>query len=502
MSISINHMAATPSSIPNTSGAHSAATRSTPATGSAWTHDTWTTHYENVLGTSMQVTLRAAGQVQAAAAEAALLAEVDRHDLLLSAWRPESELNQWLATRDTAEKVSPELFQVLALFDEWRDRTTGAIDASAEAAIQEWKVASREQRQLTPGDLTRTVEAMQRPHWKLDAEAGTATHISATPLVLASFTKSYIADRAVDAALAAGASGAMLNIGGDVVVRGELTQMVNLVDPFSHSENDAPMEYVVVRDRSVATSGSYRRGPHIIDPRTAQPVSHIASATVISRQPSTAGALATAFSILSPTETRLVAATQPGTEYLLVTSDGERIASDGWNSVQSAKAKKPTPASARDAWNQAYELAIDLEITTQEGRRSHRPYVAVWIENENHESVRTVALWFDGKMRYLPDMREWWHGNQVRVGAGHADITQTVTSATRSPGKYTLKWDGKDDEGKLLKPGKYTVCIEAAREHAGNQTIRQELNFNGTPEQQTIPAGAELGPVSLDYRKQ
>jgi hypothetical protein len=31
---------------------------------------------------------------------------------------------------------------------------------------------------------------------------------------------------------------------------------------------------------------------------------------------------------------------------------------------------------------------------------------------------------------------------------------------------------------------------------------RQEINFNGTPSQQAIPAGEELGPTTLDYRKQ
>ena len=65
-----------------------------------------------------------------------------------------------------------------------------------------------------------------------------------------------------------------------------------------------------MRDRAVATSGNYRRGvrigdrfySHIIDPRTARPVGHILSSTVVAPNPSDAGALATAFSVLSPEE--------------------------------------------------------------------------------------------------------------------------------------------------------------------------------------------------------
>jgi thiamine biosynthesis lipoprotein len=485
---------------PHSSIAAAAVTRTSAFSSATSLNRAWTTRYENVLGTSMQLTLRAASRAHAEAAEAALLADIDRHDHLLSAWRPESELNRWMSTRGTAEKVSPELLEVLGLFDQWRDRTDGAIDASAEAAIRLWKT------QDEPGsdEIAQTIAAMQQPHWRLDADEGTATRLSSTPLVLASFTKSYIADRAVDAALAAGASGAMLNIGGDIIVRGNLTQMVNIADPFAHSENDAAMDTLALRDRSIATSGLYRRGAHIVDPRSALPVSHIASSTVVARDPATAGALATAFTILSVDETRELAANTPGTEYLLVTREGERIASDGWGSFQSGfqQKKKAAPAAAADAWNQSYELAIDLEVATQNGGpRSHRPYVAVWIEDDHHESVRTLALWYD-KMRYLPELRDWAHDNQMRIGEGHPDVALTVASATRSPGKYTLKWDGKDDDGKLVKPGKYTVCIEAAREHGGTQIIRRELDFNGTPQQQAVPAGAELGPVTLDYRKQ
>ena len=84
--------------------------------------------------------------------------------------------------------------------------------------------------------------------------------VSDVPLGLASFTKSYVEGRAAQAALAAGASGVMLNVGGDIVVRGDVTQIVQVADPFADSENDAALEQVVVRDRAVATSGSYRRG--------------------------------------------------------------------------------------------------------------------------------------------------------------------------------------------------------------------------------------------------
>ena len=42
-------------------------------------------------------------------------------------------------------------------------------------------------------------------------------------------------------------------------------------------------------------------------------------------------------------------------------------------------------------------------------------------------------------------------------------IIDSVSNATRAPGKYTLRWDGKDNRGKFVAAGNYTVFIEVSR---------------------------------------
>ncbi len=60
----------------------------------------------------------------------------------------------------------------------------------------------------------------------------------------------------------------------------------------------------------------------------------------------------------------------------------------------------------------------------------------------------------------------------------------------------------KDNKGNLVKAGKYTVCIEAAREHGTYQIIRHEMDFDGTPQEIQIPGNTELASsASLDYHK-
>jgi thiamine biosynthesis lipoprotein len=488
----------------------------------------WAFHHENVLGTSMAVTLRAGNRNETESAETALLASIDREDLILSSWNRESEVSRWLATRGTTAKVSPQLLEVLGLFDHWREATGGALDASAETAVRLWQTGAAEHRQPTQAEIERAVEAMQETHWQVDRLRGTVIHLTDTPLALASLTKSYIAGHAADAALAAGATGVMLNIGGDIVVRGDLAQIVDIANPLASAENDIAISQILVRDRAVATSGSYRRGfnltanssatqpefSHIIDPRTARPTGHILSSTVVAKDPATAGALATAFSVLSVDESRSLATKTVGVEYLLFTRNGDRIASDGWSAYQSPFSRTvaygappvptptptpvSTPGSDKSVWNQNYELDINLELARIDDFRYRRPYVAVWVEGPDHLPVRTIAVW-SGKPRYLTDLRSWYHSARLR---GNEDaILRTVSSATRSPGRYTLKWDGKDDEGKLVKSGEYTIFIEVAREHGTYQILRQPMDFSSQPQQVTLPAGTEIGGVTLDYHK-
>ena len=42
-------------------------------------------------------------------------------------------------------------------------------------------------------------------------------------------------------------------------------------------------------------------------------------------------------------------------------------------------------------------------------------------------------------------------------------------------------------QGKLVKPGTYTVCIEAAREHGTYQLMRQPMDFAGADKQVDVP---------------
>lgn len=143
-----------------------------------------------------------------------------------------------------------------------------------------------------------------------------------------------------------------------------------------------------------------------------------------------------------------------------------------------------------------FELAIDIELARFEGR-SLRPFVAIWVENENAESVRTLALWFNN-YKWLPDLRKWFSKNYDK--AQKFDYMDAVTGATRPAGKHTIIWNGKDDQGQLVQQGKYTVYIEVVRERGTYQLIRQPLELNDQPQRFDLPPGIEVSSATIEYR--
>jgi thiamine biosynthesis lipoprotein ApbE len=475
----------------------------------------YTSHYDNLLGTSMDLTILAASDQAAHAAEAAVLGQIDHDAKILSAYDAASEFSRWVRTQGEPVAVSPELFEVLGLFDRWRDRTAGALDASSEQVARVWRVAATRGRLPSDADLAAAVAEVRQLHWRLDPVAQTATHLSSAALVLNSFTKSYIVDRAARAALASGAiRAAVVNIGGDLVARGDWTEDVGVTDPIDNADNATPMARLAARNRAVATSGGYRRGfdvaghhySHIVDPRTGRPTGHVLSATVVADDAVDAGALATALCVLTPEESEALAARVPGAQFLMVLADGREIASPGWRAVAapvSAHVRVPSPLAtvyaAEQTWNPSFELAITLELARPAGR-ARRPYVAVWIEDTARFPLRMIALWHEDP-RYLKDLRAWSRADRLRAMAEGTPSVSSFSGATRSPGRYTLTWNGKDQRGRLVRPGTYTVFIEVAREHGTYQLMQQPLEFSGTPKHIELPGNIEVAGVVLDYHK-
>ena len=164
----------------------------------------------------------------------------------------------------------------------------------------------------------------------------------------------------------------------------------------------------------------------------------------------------------------------------------------------------PALAQGKSVWNREYELAVNFEINQPSGERYRRPYVAVWIEDSEGNPVRTLSLWVQTRKpgpRWIPDLKRWYRKEKKRKSADGGDLIETISVATRQPGKYSLVWNGRNDDGKIVPQGNYVVNLEAAREHGTYGFLRETVAVGARPFRSEIGGNLELKGASVEYRK-
>jgi len=191
----------------------------------------------------------------------------------------------------------------------------------------------------------------------------------------------------------------------------------------------------------------------------------------------------------------------PTAAYIIITEKGEQIKNEQWD-IYAAEKIKPTSSNTivanKDQFDPSYELIVNLELAQMQGP-SRRPFVAIWVEDKDKTPLRTLSLWFN-KPRWLHDLRAWYSANYAKYNVESGTIN-SISSATRTAGKYAIKWDGKDDKGNLVKTGKYTIYIEVAREHGTYQIINQEVKINNKELQIELPSNTEVASASIEVKK-
>ena len=149
---------------------------------------------------------------------------------------------------------------------------------------------------------------------------------------------------------------------------------------------------------------------------------------------------------------------------------------------------------------QAQSLQVSIEIPRLNVAEYHKPYVAVWLEDEKRNATQ-IAVWYDLKMRnnegekWLKDLRQWW-----RRGGRALDVpVDGITSATYGPGEHALQVAIAESDLAKLAHGKYRLRVEAAREVGGRELV--EIPLTWPLEKSSLPLSAkgseELGSVRV-----
>ncbi|MEF2144337.1 MAG: FAD:protein FMN transferase [Desulfovibrionaceae bacterium] len=159
-------------------------------------------------------------------------------------------------------------------------------------------------------------------------------------LTLDGLAKGHIVDAASAALLEMGAENHLVNAGGDIRASGGRSALRPWAIAVQNPGSEAtPFTDVIrLRNGALATSGGYevwfgenRLTHHIVDPRTGRSPLRLSSATVRAANVADADALSTALFVSPPGQGLKLIDTLPGVEGLLLTANGSRLASHGWN---------------------------------------------------------------------------------------------------------------------------------------------------------------------------
>jgi len=465
-------------------------------------------HDPCVLGTRLNVVVDGASQDAAYQAACAARVEIDRLDRVFN-WRDrKSEISRLNNAR--VMQVSADLFDVVVAAEHWRAVSEGAYSGRLGRLLERWRCAG--ERLPDRMETQMLARAIGGASIGLDAQTRTILRPDVVRFDFDGIAKGHIVDRALAAAMAvAGVSRAMVDIGGDVRCAGDGDWRIELPAPLLPFDNAAPCGAFSMSDGAVATSGcgprDRRAGANMvsatIDPRTGWPVSHWRSATAVGPTALAADALATAMLVLSPAEAAACIArmegmsarvTRPGGVTWLGQQRGE--ASPQWIEYVPQQVQG---GGAPTLWKDGWYANVIFTAPPKEMRREiafRSPYVAIWVSGVDNKPVRTLFM--------VGRYKEWHEGNHVwwRLNRARLDTLFARSLSTRGSGTYKVYWDGVDDDGRPVPPGRYRINVETSREGGGHSHRYIEMDFSQPRVfEQALPMQPDKGGLEVSFQK-
>lgn len=266
--------------------------------------------------------------------EAGIKQVLDKVDLAMSTYKPESELSRLNASPlEEWVQVSADLFEVLSLSQAIAETSQGAFDITLGNLVNLWSFGPEERPEAIP-DLDLLNERLSLVGYRylaLDKKQSAASRLRDIYLDLSGVAKGYAVDKVAEWLKQQGVDNFLVNVGGEIIVAGQRSEgkpwRIGVEVP--DIELQTVHHIIPLVDESVATSGDYRnfyevdgrRMSHTIDPKTGWPVNHnLTSVTVIHSSNAVADAWATAFMVLG-TEASLALANQENIKVLLISRE-------------------------------------------------------------------------------------------------------------------------------------------------------------------------------------
>lgn len=293
-----------------------------------------TTSYRTVngliFGTIYQITYQYNGDLKAEIDE-----ELKRFDGSLSPFNDTATISRINRNED----IIPDTFftNVFRRSMEISKETQGAFDITIAPLANAWGFGFK--KEVFPDSVTidSLLEITGYTKVALSQEGKVVKQDERMMLSCSAIAKGYAVDVIAGLLAKKGIKNFMVNIGGEVVTRGENSQKdlwhigINKPVDDSLAVNHELYTLLSITDAGIATSGNYRnfyykdgkKYAHTIDPRTGYPVQHnILSATVVAKDCMTADAYATAFMVMGMEEAERFADAHPDIDACFIYEDG------------------------------------------------------------------------------------------------------------------------------------------------------------------------------------
>lgn len=292
-----------------------------------------------LFGTLVDVRLPESDREQAAEVLPAVQRELQRMHHEWHAWEPGelTRLNDALQAGKIA-RTTPEIVALLHRSRDLERRSGGRFNPAIGRLVALWGFHTSEFPIFGPPPADAAIRALvdARPS-ALDLVLDGNTVRSNNPAVQLDFGgigKGYATDLACALIRSRGIEAAIVNAGGDVRTMGDNAGRpwrIAVRNPVGSGTGSIAGAIEISGDAAVFTSGNYERFredsgerfAHILDPRSGYPVRHVASATVIAPDGTTADAAATAMVVAGPENWPQVAAGMGIGAVLVIDDTGE-----------------------------------------------------------------------------------------------------------------------------------------------------------------------------------
>ena len=232
-------------------------------------------------------------------------------------------------------RVSPILFELLYVAKAANKDAYGSFDITVGPLSRLWRSARKSQQFPTNGAINTARNRIGFNKVQLDSAAQTITFLQPNmQLDMGAIAKGYAADMVLALLQSHGITNALVDAGGDMVVAGMPPQKkgwtIGINVPGQQEQLLEPK--LILSNKAVATSGDAfqymlhegKKYGHIIDPRTGYGVTFQRNVTVVAPDATTADWLATACSILTLNQVKILAKKYKS-EVLITTLQNGRI---------------------------------------------------------------------------------------------------------------------------------------------------------------------------------